>query len=461
MSGELSALVKRLETVTTRLEGLAAGGGAAGASSETVEKYDEVLDRKFKTYFDLSAKIGGEIDEHAKLVKAAFAAARDVIVLAAKHQTPKPDVLKERVEPLGAQVELTQAFCDKRRGHKQFNHFMTIKEGIGCVGWVRVAPKPAPYVKEMHDQALFYGNRVLKEYKGKDDTHVEWMRAFTGGILELQAYVKTYHTTGLAWNKQGTVLPAAPAAGSGPPPPPPPAIQPPTGGPPAPSSGGGGADTQRAALFTSLNKGGDVTKGLKKVTNEMKTHKNPELRASSVVKASDVKPTATSKPTFGGATAAKKKPVFELQMRKWVVEYQEDNSSLAITDTNPKQSVYMFRCNKCTIKISGKINSIILDSCKKVALVFDDAISSVEIINSQSIQVQILGKCPTVSIDKTDGCQVFLNKSTLTTEIVSAKSSEMNICVPKGDDYTEHALPEQYKSKWNGKTFVTECSDIV
>ena len=55
------------------------------------------------------------------------------------------------------------------------------------------------------------------------------------------------------------------------------------------------------------------------MTNEMKTHKNPELRASSVVKASDVKPTATSKPTFGGATAAKKKPVFELQMRKWVV----------------------------------------------------------------------------------------------------------------------------------------------
>ena len=41
--------------------------------------------------------------------------------------------------------------------------------GIGCVGWVRVAPKPAPYVKEMHDQALFYGNRVLKEYKGKDE----------------------------------------------------------------------------------------------------------------------------------------------------------------------------------------------------------------------------------------------------------------------------------------------------
>ena len=31
------------------------------------------------------------------------------------------------------------------------------------------APKPAQYVKEMSDQALFYGNRVIKDYKGKDE----------------------------------------------------------------------------------------------------------------------------------------------------------------------------------------------------------------------------------------------------------------------------------------------------
>jgi hypothetical protein len=27
------------------------------------------------------------------------------------------------------------------------------------------APKPGPYVKEMNDAAMFYTNRVLKEYK--------------------------------------------------------------------------------------------------------------------------------------------------------------------------------------------------------------------------------------------------------------------------------------------------------
>lgn len=46
---------------------------------------------------------------------------------------------------------------------------MTVKEGIGCVGWVTVSPKPAPYVKECGDQALFYGNRVIKDNKGKNE----------------------------------------------------------------------------------------------------------------------------------------------------------------------------------------------------------------------------------------------------------------------------------------------------
>ena len=40
---------------------------------------------------------------------------------------------------------------------------------------------------------------------------------------------------------------------------------------------------------------------------------------------------------------------------------------------------------------------------------------------------------PTISIDKTDGCQVYLSKASLKAEIVTSKSSEMNIMVPKDD----------------------------
>ena len=50
----------------------------------------------------------------------------------------------------------------------------------------------------------------------------------------------------------------------------------------------------------------------------MKTHKNPELRSSSVVKASEVKKPTKAAPKFG-ASAEKKPPVCELQGKKWVV----------------------------------------------------------------------------------------------------------------------------------------------
>ena len=41
-------------------------------------------------------------------------------------------------------------------------------------------------------------------------------------------------------------------------------------------------------------------------------------------------------------------------------EYQDNNNSLSIADTSPKQSVYVFKCTKSTLKVSGKVNSIIL-----------------------------------------------------------------------------------------------------
>lgn len=61
--------------------------------------------------------------------------------------------------------------------------------------------------------------------------------------------------------------------------------------------------------------------------------------------------------------------------------------------------------------------------------------------------MQVLGKVPTISVDKTDGCQIYLSPESLDVEIVSSKSSEMNVLVPKGNgDYTEYAVPEQFKT---------------
>lgn len=102
--------------------------------------------------------------------------------------------------------------------------------------------------------------------------------------------------------------------------------------------------------------------GLKKVSRDQMTHKNPELRASSLVKEGDIKKKSSAAPKAVGSTV-KKPPVYELQGKKWVVEYHENNQSLVISDTNVKQSVYVFKCTKTNITVKGKVNSIILGKC--------------------------------------------------------------------------------------------------
>jgi len=155
-------------------------------------------------------------------------------------------------------------------------------------------------------------------------------------------------------------------------------------------------------------------------------------------------------PTAAKAKANVKKgtPVFELQGNKWVVEWQE-GANINITDTEPRHTVYVYKCENTVVKVTGKINNITIDASKKTAVVFDQAISACEVVNSTSIEIQVLQKVPSVAIDKCTGVQVFLSKDALATEIVSSKSDSLNVLIPDpagGLDPVEIAIPEQFKT---------------
>ena len=113
--------------------------------------------------------------------------------------------------------------------------------------------------------------------------------------------------------------PGGSAAAAPPPPPPPP---PPAAAPAATGGSGGGI----GAVFADLNRGTDVTKGLRKVEKSEMTHKNPELRASSTVPASS-SPTSKRpiKPSKPAALAGKKPSKLALEGNKWVVVSAEWN----------------------------------------------------------------------------------------------------------------------------------------
>ena len=73
-----------------------------------------------------------------------------------------------------------------------------------------------------------------------------------------------------------------------------------------------------------------------------------------------------------------------------------------------------------------------------------------------------MGKVPTISVEKTDGCQIFLSKDAAsTTEFITAKLSEMNVMIPTEDDFVEQAIPEQFKTTISGTKLKTTATESV
>lgn len=276
----------------------------------------------------------------------------------------------------------------------------------------------------------FYTNRVLKEWKEKDQTHVDWAKSWVQTLNELQQYIKQYHTTGVVWAGKNKAV----AASGGAPPPPPMGNLPPPPPMPVFDPSEASANDAKNALFAQINQGEGVTKGLKKVTADMQTHKNPKLRDGPTPFKATAAP--TSKPSAPSAPVVKP-PVFMRDGKKWIIEHQKNNNSLLVENVEMNNVVYLFKSENSVLQVKGKLNSIVLDSCKKCSVVFDDLVSSIEFVNCQSVQMQVTGKVPTITIDKTDGVQMYLSKGSLEVEIVSSKSSEMNVLLPNeaGDDY--------------------------
>ena len=85
--------------------------------------------------------------------------------------------------------------------------------------------------------------------------------------------------------------------------------------------------------------------------------------------------------------------------------------------------------------------------------------SSLSITSSPSFEVQITGTLPTILIDNTDSGQIYLSKECMeVVEIITSKTSALNISVPTGadGDFEERPVPEQMKSKIVGGKIVTE-----
>ncbi|XP_050260415.1 cyclase-associated protein 1 [Quercus robur] len=461
-------LIARLESAVARLESLSTGFGsrglpafdddtAASSSDPSILAFDDLISQYLGRVSSAAEKIGGQVLEVTNVLQEAFNVQKELLIKAKQTQKPDPAGLPEFLKPLNEVIVKANALTEGRRS-EFFNHLKSATDSLSALAWIAFTGKdcgmsmPIAHVEESWQMAEFYNNKVLVEYKSKDPNHVEWAKAIKELYLPgLRDYVKSHYPLGPVWSATGkpaAAPPKAPTPGAPAPPPPPPAS--------LFSSESSQASSSRpkegmAAVFQEISSGKPVTSGLRKVTDDMKT-KNRADR-SGVVSAGEKG--RSNSPSFSKAGP----PKLELQVgRKWVVENQIGKKQLVIDDCDSKQSVYVYGCKESVLQIQGKVNNITIDKCTKMGVVFTDVVAAFEIVNCNGVEVQCQGSAPTISVDNTTGCQLYLSKESLGTSITTAKSSEINVLVPGAEpngDWGEHSLPQQFVHAFKDGHFET------
>merc|ERR1711953_1659978 len=176
-------------------------------TSESLSEFENILAGPLSRFQSLSSQIGGDVAPQAALVVSAFEAQFEFLKTAAASKKPNSADTEKLLKPTAELIASIQQHKETNRRSEMFHHLSALSESIPALGWVRVAPTPAPFVKEMKDAGMFYTNRVLKDWKEKDSVHVDWVKSWLESLTDLQEFVKKHHTTGLVWNPRGGEAP--------------------------------------------------------------------------------------------------------------------------------------------------------------------------------------------------------------------------------------------------------------
>lgn len=452
MENTLELIAERLANIEKAL-GISSGSDNKGANSSSelprsIKAYDSYCSSYLDPFVSACTKLGGDAAIAGGLIKDAWGEMRIFLLRATACKEPAPSALPGLLSPIFDKVKALDKAIKLNDWEK---HMKTCKEGSQALNWLAVKPCPCDIITSYIEGQDYWANNIRKTFKGINEDQIDFCNTFKALLNNLNAYVKEFHTTGTAWNPRGIDISEytgssttpTPTASLGPTQAPAPISKPTTSVP-------------TANLFAALNKGGEITSGLKTVTKDMQTWREEYKGKDAAPAAPAFAPKKVSTPA---APVTKGPPKCEKQNAKWTVENQTEPITINIEEI--KETVYIYGCVGSTITIVGKCKSIILDTCKKTSVIFDNIMASCEIVNSQRINVYIKEKASAVAIDKTDGIVVHLPRSSLDTEVVASKSSEMNISWPdENGDVLERPIPEQYVHRLKGDKVTADVSDL-
>ena len=363
MSAEIFTILKDIQE---RLSNIESGMGRTSNSppppksdaSEIprgIKAFDEYSRNFLDPFVEACKKLGGDAMTGGNLLKEAWIELRSFLQMASVCKEPPSAGLPLLLGNLSAKIKAVTNAVQRNDWEK---HMKTLNEGVQSLNWVIVKPAPCEFISSYSEGAEYWANNIRKEYRTSNPDQMEFCNTFKTLMLELIKYVKEHHLTGVTWNPRGIdvsayngdkAATASPTAASA----------------TVVSSTASAAKPAGPDLFAALNKGGNITSGLKTVTKDQQTWR-AEYKGDSAPVTPAGKVAARNAPVAANSVKGPPKLEFQNAGSKWLVENQTDKSGVVVvTITEMKETVYIYGCAEATIDIKGKCKSIVVDGCKK------------------------------------------------------------------------------------------------
>lgn len=400
------------------------GGGDGEGEAACVTSYNEFFSSAVQPFIDACNALDGT-KRLGTWAEESFKHLGVIVKATTTAKKPTPEAFMKFLGPIASSIQAVMAL-NPPKSSEWFNHETSFSEGLQSLNWLCMDSLPRQYVHGQLEAADFYLTKILTVGKDKDDKTKEAFRAYVKTFKELIAaqeqFVVDNFKTGLSWNPKGGELPSVEAAK-----PAPAAAAKPAGGPPG-----------LAAALAGKAAGGGLGAKLKFAPKK-----------------------AATGPTEGKIDTSQVNKIF---VEKYDSKLQKEPVVVKVSgDDGVKTGVFIGNCKgpDLCIKVEGKVKNITISNCHQIGVVFDNCVTTVEVISSKRCQVQALEVAGAYTVDKCDRTQLYLADQSLDEQVViySAQSTSTNVCHSDGDDQIEHAIPDQMISTFKKNT--APAHDVV
>ena len=165
---------------------------------------------------------------------------------------------------------------------------------------------------------------------------------------------------------------------------------------------------------------------------------------------------------------APKAPVKVLRFKTWEISnYGAETLIFPAAEVNVGMTFNFFNCEKTKVIIEGKFKNGMLSKCKKMDIKMDEAMSMMEMLRCEGIKLTVIKKCPAISVELSNGVQVFTTfESKTQCQLSTTASQSVSYVYPKNagtfnpdddedDDQKTEIIPETYVSKLDASDKLT------